>query len=54
MRVLPDQVTQEVAGSEAAARVVKARLERTSLGQVSRSIRAVLKPSQTHQVKALT
>ena len=49
------QVTLEVSGSEAGARVVKARLERTSLGQVARRIRAVLKPSLTHQVRgALT
>lgn len=44
------QVTLEVANSEAAARMVKARLERTALGQVSKRIRAVLKPSLTAQV----
>lgn len=44
------QVTLEVANSEAAARMVKARLERTALGQVAKRIRAVLKPSLTHQV----
>lgn len=45
-------MTLEVSGSEAGARMVKARLERTSLGQVARRIRAVLKPSLTHQVRA--
>ncbi|EIE19808.1 beta and beta-prime subunits of DNA dependent RNA-polymerase [Coccomyxa subellipsoidea C-169] len=45
-------VTLEVANSEAAARMVKARLERTALGQVAKRIRAVLKPSLTHQVGA--
>ena len=43
-------MTLEVSNSEAAARMVKARLERTALGQVAKRIRAVLKPSLTHQV----
>ncbi len=45
------QVTLEVNNSEAAARMVKARLERTALGQVAKRIRAVLAPSLTHQVR---
>ncbi|CAL8471480.1 g11022 [Coccomyxa elongata] len=45
-------VTLEVNNSEAAARMVKARLERTALGQVAKRIRAVLAPSLTHQVGA--
>ena len=38
------QVTLEVDSSEAAARIVKARLERTMLGQVAKRIRATLRP----------
>lgn len=45
-----EQVTLETDSSEASARVVKARLERTALGQVARSICAILKPAFGHQV----
>ncbi|CAK0785283.1 hypothetical protein CVIRNUC_008489 [Coccomyxa viridis] len=38
------KVTLEVNSSEAAARIVKARLERTMLGQVAKRIRATLRP----------
>ena len=37
-------MTLEVNNSEAAARIVKARLERTMLGQVAKRIRATLRP----------
>lgn len=53
MRWRAVQVTLEVNNSEAAARMVKARLERTALGQVAKRIRAVLAPSLTHQVPTL-
>ena len=39
------QVVLEVQNSEASARIVKARLERTSLGQVAQSINVVLQPN---------
>ena len=35
-------------GSQAAARLVKARLERTQLGQVCKHIKAVLQPGHAH------
>ncbi len=44
------QVTLETDNSEASARVVKARVERTTLGQIARSIRAVLRPAYNSQV----
>ena len=37
-------MTLEVNKNEAAARIVKARLERTTLGQVAKRIRATLRP----------
>lgn len=46
------QVTLEVANSEAAARIVKARLERTTLGQVAQRIRATLRPVSSMAVRA--
>ena len=42
------QVVLEVDGSETSARFVKARLERTTLGQVSHSVRIVLSAGQAH------
>jgi hypothetical protein len=39
--------------SEASARFVKARLERTTLGQVARSVRIVLSSGQAHVEVAL-
>ena len=45
------QVTLEVNNSEAAARIVKARLERTTLGQVAKRIRATLRPVSSMAVR---
>jgi hypothetical protein len=45
------QVTLEVNNSEAAARIVKARLERTTLGQVAKRIRATLRPVSSLAVR---
>ena len=45
------QVTLEVNNSEAAARIVKARLERTMLGQVAKRIRATLRPVSSMAVR---
>ena len=47
------QVTLEVNSSEAAARIVKARLERTMLGQVAKRIRATLRPVSVLAVRTL-
>ena len=47
------QVTLEVNNSEAAARLVKARLERTMLGQVAKRIRATLRPVSVLAVRTL-
>lgn len=45
------QVTLEVNNSEAAGRIVKARLERTTLGQVAKRIRATLRPVSSMAVR---
>ena len=47
-------MTLEVNNSEAAARIVKARLERTMLGQVAKRIRATLRPVSVLAVRTLS